>query len=80
MKIASLVVLSLCLSLRAFAAEVPPESELKSMKLSSLLAFNDGVQEKDFSSSHKQIATLWHYSTTSSGDWKLAGISVNTKE
>ena len=64
MKIASLVILSLCLSLRVFAAEVPPESELKSMTLSSLLAFNDGVQDKDFSSFYKKIATLWQEQTT----------------
>ena len=64
MKIASLVCLSLCLSLRVFAAEVPPESELKSMTLKSLLAFNDGVQEKDFSAFYKQLAPLWQEQTT----------------
>jgi hypothetical protein len=64
MKTASLVLLSLCLSLRAFAAEVPPESELKSMTLSSLLAFNDGVQEKDFSDFYKELSALWQDQTT----------------
>ena len=64
MKIASLVFFSLCLSLRVFAAEVPPESELKSMTLKSLLAFNDGVQEKDFSGFYKQLAGLWQEQTT----------------
>jgi hypothetical protein len=64
MKIALLVVLSLCLSLRVFAAEVPAESELKSMTLKSLLAFNDGVQEKDFSAFYKQLAPLWQEQTT----------------
>jgi hypothetical protein len=64
MKIASLVVFSLCLSLRAFAAEAPAESELKSMTLSSLLAFNDGVQDKDFSDFYKDLAGLWKDQTT----------------
>lgn len=64
MKIASLLLLSLCLSLSAFAAEVPPESELKTMTLSSLLAFNDGVQEKDFSAFYKKISALWQEQTT----------------
>ena len=64
MKIASLVLLSLCLSLRAFAAEVPPESELKTMTLTSLLSFNDGVQDKDFSSFYKKISALWQEQTT----------------
>jgi hypothetical protein len=64
MKIVSLVLLSLCLSLRAFATEVPPESELKTMTLSSLLSFNDGVQDKDFSSFYKKISALWQEQTT----------------
>jgi len=64
MKIASLLLLSLCLSLSAFAAEVPSESELKTMTLSSLLAFNDGVQEKDFSAFYKKISALWQEQTT----------------
>ena len=64
MKTALLVLFSLCLSLKAFAAEVPPESELKSMTLDSLLAFNDGVQEKDFSDFYKDLAGLWKDQTT----------------
>jgi hypothetical protein len=64
MKTALLVLFSLCLSFRAFAAEVPPESELKSMTLSSLLAFNDGVQDKDFSDFYKELAGLWKDQTT----------------
>jgi hypothetical protein len=34
------------------------------MTLSSLLSFNDGVQEKDFSSFYKKIAALWQDQTT----------------
>jgi hypothetical protein len=64
MKIASLVFLSLCLSLRVFAAIVPSESDLKSMTLESLLAFNDGVQKKDFSNFYKQLSPLWQEETT----------------
>ena len=64
MKIASLILLSLCLSLGAFAAEVPPQSELKSMTLESLLLFNDGVQDKDFSDFYKEISKLWQEQTT----------------
>ena len=64
MKRASFVLLSLCLSFGAFAAEVPPESELKSMTLDSLLLFNDGVQDKDFSNFYKEIAALWKDQTT----------------
>lgn len=64
MKIVSVVLSSLCLSLGVFAAEVPEEAELKSMSLSSLLAFNDGVQEKDFSDFYKELAPLWQDQTT----------------
>jgi hypothetical protein len=64
MKTALFVLFSLCLSVSAFAAEVPPESELKSMTMDSLLAFNDGVQEKDFSDFYKDLAGLWKEQTT----------------
>lgn len=64
MKIASIVLFSLCLSFGAFAAEVPPESELKSMTLDSLLSFNDGVQDKDFSDFYKELSALWKEQTT----------------
>jgi hypothetical protein len=64
MKIATLVFLSLCLSLGAFAAEVPPDAELKTMTLNSLLSFNDGVQDKDFSNFYKEISALWQEQTT----------------
>jgi hypothetical protein len=64
MKTATLVLLSLCLSLGAFAAEVPPDPELKTMTLNSLLSFNEGVQDKDFSNFYKEISALWQDQTT----------------
>jgi hypothetical protein len=54
----------LCLVSVFGAGTVPPDAELKSMALSSLLAFNDGVQKKDFSDFYEQVAKLWQDQTT----------------
>jgi hypothetical protein len=57
-----LLLISLFLIPLALRAEtkVPPEKELKTMVRDTLLAFNKGVQEKNFSSFYKQeLATLF---------------------
>lgn len=43
---------------------VPSEAEAKTLVRDSLLAFNDAVQAKDFTSFHKKIATLWQEQIT----------------
>ena len=66
MKKAYLVSLGLIIAAVAFAAtpKVPSETELKSMTLDTLLAFNKGVKAKDFSGFYKEIAKLWQEQTS----------------
>jgi hypothetical protein len=66
MKKAPLVFLGLIIAAVAFAAtpKVPGETELKSMTLETLLAFNKGVQAKDFTAFYKDIAKLWQEQTS----------------
>jgi hypothetical protein len=46
------------------SAEVPEESDLKSMTTTSLLAFGEAVKKKDFSSFYEDVASVWQEQTT----------------
>jgi hypothetical protein len=54
------LILLISLALHAEAQKVPPDKELKTLVRDSLLAFNDGVQQKSFAGFHKhELATLF---------------------
>ncbi len=48
----------------AAPGKVPSETEAADLVRTSLLAFNEAVQEKDFTTFHQSIATVWQAQTT----------------
>lgn len=59
-KLLLISLLLISLGLRAEAQKAPPETELKTMVRDSLLAFNQAVQDKNFSGFHKhELATVF---------------------
>ena len=60
----ALFALLIALPVLAAAPKVPSETELKSMTLESLLAFNKGIQAEDFTAFYEETAKLWQEQTT----------------
>jgi len=60
----ALLALVVALPVLASTPKVPAETELKSMTLESLLAFNKGIQAEDFTAFYEETAKLWQDQTT----------------
>ncbi len=58
------IALSLSLALSLRAADLPKESDLKSLSKNSLVSFGEAVKKKDFSEFYDDIAALWQKQTT----------------
>jgi hypothetical protein len=64
MKTLFLISFSLAVAVAMHAAEVPEDSELKSMTERSILSFGRAVKKQDFSEFYDEIAEVWQKQTS----------------